>query len=255
LKKPSSLLLMSEWRWMVEFGMSIAAGPALLRAKRGDGHPVLVLPGLLAGDRSTELLRGYLRALGHDAHGWELGSNFGGARGLRQKLHARLNEIANATGRRVSLVGWSLGGIYARELALDLPSRVRYVITLGSPFANDLSATNAQRVYEWVSGETLSDVSPADRARLGGPLDVPTTSMFTKTDGIVNWRTSLLTESERAENVEVLASHLGLGLNPAVLWAIADRLAQPEGTFVPFDRLGPFSAAYPRGRPRFARAS
>jgi len=244
--KPSKSLLLAEWRWMLELGFSVATLPALLAAKRGDGHPVLVLPGFLASDRSTEPLRRYLRGLGYDTHGWGLGRSVGGVFATRDRLRTRLNAIARTAGRRVSLVGWSLGGIYARELALDDPARVRSVITLGTPFAGDLSATNAHALYEFLTGESPGTLEPAAMARLAGPLAMPATSIYSKTDGIVNWRTSLVEPSPRAENVEVLGSHLGLGVNPAVLWAIADRLAQPEGTFVPFAGGGPFAFAYPR---------
>jgi hypothetical protein len=121
---------------------------------------------------------------------------------------------------------------------------VRYVITLGSPFANDVRATNATRLYEALSGEAIEDISEL-RAALAGDLPVPTTSIYSRTDGIVNWKTCLVRPSETAENIEVyLASHVGLGVNPAALWAVADRLAQREGGFAQFDRSGPFAIAY-----------
>jgi hypothetical protein len=122
---------------------------------------------------------------------------------------------------------------------------VRSVITMGSPFAGDVTATNARRIYERLSGEDLKDVRIEDLKALAGDMPVPTTSIFSRTDGIVNWRTCLLRPSPTAENIEVhLASHVGLGVNPAVLWAVADRLAQPEGRFRQFDRSGPFAIAY-----------
>ena len=142
------------------------------------------------------------------------------------------------------MIGWSLGGVYARDLALHAPDMVRYVVTLGSPFANDIRATNATRLYEVLSGETVGD-DPEFVKALSGDLPVPTTSIFSRSDGVVNWRTCLLRPSAAAENVEVyLASHVGLGVNPAVLWAVADRLAQHEGQFSQFDRSGPFAIAY-----------
>ncbi len=245
LKKPSRILMLSEWRWMFEFGSSLATAPALLGAKRGDGHPVLVIPGFLAGDLSTDMLRRFLRFLGYETHGWELGSNFGGVYGMRAKLRKRLAEIHAHSGRKVSLVGWSLGGVYARDLALSMPEVVRYVVTMGSPFAGDLTATNAGKLYEILSGETIEDVIPADLEKLAGRMPMPTTSIYTKTDGIVNWHLCLNDPAPNAENVEVLASHIGLGVNPAVLWAVADRLAQKDGTFQAFDRSGPYALAYP----------
>jgi hypothetical protein len=127
---------------------------------------------------------------------------------------------------------------------VQLPDMVRSVITLGSPFANDITATNATRLYEALSGEGAND-NPEIRAAIAGDMPVPATSIYSRTDGIVNWRTSLLRPSATAENIEVyFASHIGLGVNPAALWAVADRLAQPEGQFKQFDRSGPFGIAY-----------
>ncbi len=231
---------------MYEFGLGVTRFPALMTAPRGDGHPVLVLPGFLAGDVSTEFLRRYLKVIGYQSYGWHLGRNLGGIQKKRAVLHDLLRATFAETGRKVSLVGWSLGGVYAREMALALPDLVRQVITLGSPFANDTSATNARELYELFSGETIEGTPVAERDALAGRLPVPTTSLYTKTDGIVNWRTCLNGDHDNAENIEVFASHIGLGSNPAALWAVADRLALNENTFARFDRLGPFALAYPR---------
>ncbi len=163
---------------------------------------------------------------------------------MRLALRDRLAAIHAATGRKVSIVGWSLGGVYARDLALQAPDMVRCVVTLGSPFANDVRATNATRLYELLSGEGADD-NPELRAAIAGDLPVPATSIYSRTDGIVNWHTCLLRPSDTSENIEVhLASHIGLGVNPAALWAVADRLAQSEGEFKQFDRSGPFAIAY-----------
>ncbi|NEW93899.1 alpha/beta hydrolase [Rhodopseudomonas sp. BR0M22] len=245
LKPPSVALLLAEARSFFEFNASLLLSPLLLRAPRGDGHPVLVLPGLLASDLSTAPMRRYLRLLGYQVFAWELGRNLGGIYRMRARLRDRLTAVHDATGRKVSLVGWSLGGVYARDLALHAPEMVRDIITLGSPFTGDVTATHAKRIYERLSGEELTEVHLEDLEPLGGEMPVPATSIYSRTDGIVNWRTSRLQPSPRAENIEVvLASHIGLIVNAAVLWAIADRLAQPEGEFTPFDRSGPFAFAY-----------
>lgn len=245
LKPPSVALLLAEARSFFEFNASLLLSPLLLQAPRGDGHPVLVLPGLLASDLSTAPMRRYLRQLGYEVFAWELGRNLGGIYRMRARLRDRLTAVHESTGRKVSLVGWSLGGVYARDLALHAPEMVRDIITLGSPFTGDVTATNAKRIYEKLSGEELTEVQLEDLEPLGGEMPVPTTSIYSRTDGIVNWRTSHLAPSPRAENIEVvLASHIGLIVNAAVLWAIADRLAQPEGMFAPFDRSGPFGFAY-----------
>ena len=244
LQPPSLFLMLAEARSLFELNSSLLLSPLLLRAPKGDGHPVLTLPGFLASDLSMAPMRRYLKELGYDTHAWKMGRNFGGVSSKRGALRDLLTGIHEQTGRKVSLVGWSLGGIYARDLALQLPDMVRAVITLGSPFANDIRATNATRLYEALSGEAVDD-NPEIRQAIAGDLPVPATSVYSRTDGIVNWHTSLLRPSKTAENIEVhFASHIGLGVNPAALWAVADRLAQAEGEFRHFDRSGPFAIAY-----------
>jgi pimeloyl-ACP methyl ester carboxylesterase len=236
--------MLAEPRALFEFNSSLLLSPLLMQAPRGDGHPVLALPGFLASDLSMAPMRRYLQGLGYEAHAWNMGRNLGGVYSKRRALRDLLAGIYESAGRKVSVIGWSLGGVYARDLALQLPDMVRSVITLGSPFANDVRATNATRLYELVSGEGVDDV-PGLREAIARDLPVPATSIYSRTDGVVNWRTSLLRPSATAENIEIyLASHLGLGVNPAALWAVADRLALPEGEFRHFDRSGPFAIAY-----------
>ena len=228
--------MLAEARGLLEFNASLLLSPLLM--------PVLALPGLLASDLSMAPMRRYLTQLGYDTYAWKMGRNFGGVASRRNALKSLLTEIHTTTGRKVSIVGWSLGGIYARDLALQASGMVRSVITLGTPFVNDVRATNATRLYEALSGETVEDNTELTRA-IGGDLPVPVTSIYSRTDGIVNWRTSQLRPSDTAENIEVpLASHVGLGVNAAALWAIADRLAQAEGEFHQFDPSGPFAIAY-----------
>jgi len=244
LRPPSLGLMLAEVRGIFEFNASLLLSPLLMRAPRGDGHPVLALPGFLASDLSMAPLRRYLSELGYDAHGWQMGRNTGGVSRRRAALRDRLAAIHATTGRKVSLVGWSLGGVYARDLALHAPEMVRSVITLGSPFAGDVRATNATRLYEAMSGEAVEGDTELRRA-IAGDLPMPATSIYSRADGIVNWRTCVLRSSDTAENIEVyLASHTGLGVNAAALWAVADRLAQSEGQFRQFDRSGPFAIAY-----------
>jgi pimeloyl-ACP methyl ester carboxylesterase len=205
-------------------------------ARAGDGHPVLVLPGLLAGDLSTLPLRRFLRALCYDAQGWELGVNMGPTPELREKLGSRFAALrARHEGRRVSLVGWSLGGIYARELARARPDEVRLVITLATPF-RDLSATPAARLVPLRPGGRPLREARELHEHLRRPLPVPSTSIYSKTDGIVSWRGCLEEEGPQRENVEVACSHTGMGFHAEALAVIADRLAQPEGTWRPFRR-------------------
>ena len=237
---PSRLLLLAEGRALWEAGASVALWPLLQLAPRGDGHPVLVLPGLIASDLSTRLLRRYLESRGHDAHGWGLGRNLGPREGIEDGMMRKLESLSETSGGKVSLVGWSLGGVYARLLASHRPDLVRCVVTMGSPFTGTARATNAWRVYEGLSGQSSED--PRRMEHVQPTPSVPTTSIFSRTDGVVAWRCSIEESGPQSENIEVIGSHLGLGAHPAVLYALADRLAQPEGQWKPFDRrlFGPW---------------
>ena len=187
---PSALLLALEGRAFIEWAACVAAWPLLSHAARGDGHPVLVLPGLTAGDASTWPLRKFIERCGYAVYPWELGLNCGPRDGVVRKLLARLREIERKHGRKVSLVGWSLGGAMARVLAVREPQRVRSVITLGSPLGGHPKATNAWRLFELVSGVRADD--PRLRALMSRHPAVPSTSILSKTDGIVSWPMSLI---------------------------------------------------------------
>jgi pimeloyl-ACP methyl ester carboxylesterase len=228
--------MLLEARAPLELGASIAALPLLRTAPMGDGHPVLVLPGLVASDTSTVPLRWYIGDRGYDVRGWDLGRNLGPRPGVLEGIRWMVRRLADQTGRKVSLIGWSLGGIYAREIAKMVPNETRFVITLGTPFAGSPKSTNAWRVYEMASGERVE--ARADQFDLRTPPPVPTTSIYSRSDGIVSWQASVQDESPTTENIEVEASHIGLGVNPAALYAIADRLAQPEHDWQPFRRTG-----------------
>lgn len=235
---PMALLFAEGPRAVLESLTLGPCGPWLRSAPGGDGHPVLVLPGFSAGDRSTRVLRRYLRRLGYGAHPWLQGLNLGVRRELREKLTHRVDELHQRYQRKVSLVGWSLGGIYAREIAKHMPEHVRQVVTLGSPFADAARATNASNLFAWFSERSSTEGRAAMTDRLRVPPEVPSSSIFSRTDGIVHWRSCLEPEAGHTENIEVPGSHCGLGFNPLVLYAVADRLGQPEGGWQPFDRSG-----------------
>lgn len=236
LRPPSLALLLLEGRALWELGAYYAALPLLRQAPRGDGHSVLVMPGLAASEFSTRPLRGFLRGRGYHAHDWKQGRNIGDP-GLMEPLRARLHALRQRRGRKLSLIGWSLGGLYARELAKLAPDDVRMVITLGSPFAGD--ASNARRIYEFLSGRSSDSAdNRAIRQRLREPPPVPTTCIYTRTDGVVAWQSCVECVTPIAENIEVPGSHSGLGHNPLALYAIADRLAQPEDDWQPFAQTG-----------------
>jgi pimeloyl-ACP methyl ester carboxylesterase len=236
MQPPSQLLLLSEARAALELGAFVGAYPLLRMLPPGDGHPVMVLPGFSANDSSTHPLRSFLRNHGYAAHGWELGRNLGLRNGLNEQKLARLHELRRHSGRKVSLVGWSLGGVFARELAKQAPDDVRLVITLGSPFKGDLRANNVSELYKMLSGHSVEDASA--QYHLSEPPPVPTTAIYSRTDGIVHWQCCVEEEGPMSESIEVSSSHCGLGHHPAALYAIADRLAQPEGKWTHFDRSG-----------------
>jgi pimeloyl-ACP methyl ester carboxylesterase len=249
IRRPSMMLALTEApRAMLELSYLSMTAPLLRQAPRGDGHPVLVLPGFVTSDRSTHLLRLYLDDLGYEAHGWKLGRNLGpravGARG--ERLMRRLLSINRATRSKVSLVGWSLGGVMARELARQAPHAVRQVITLGSPFTGNPRASTVSSLYERLTGDVIDSDLMAERLSVGStPPPVPSTAIFSRSDGIVPWRNCVEPPGEQTDNIEVCSSHCGLGVNPAVLFAVADRLAQPDGAWSPFRRDGWRGAVYP----------
>jgi len=242
LEAPGFVRLALEGRAPWELGAAIAARPLLRLAPKGDGHPVLVFPGLIAPDMSTLPLRRFLKGRGYAAAPWKQGVNLGPREGVIEACLARLRELYEAHGRKVSLIGWSLGGIYARELAKVYPDAVRLVITLGTPFTGHPRATNAWRLYELVTGHKIGAPEIHEPLRAAPP--VPTTSIFSRTDGVVAWQCSLEKPGPLRDNIEVEASHLGMGMNPMTFYAIADRLAQPEGEWRPFERSGVLALLY-----------
>lgn len=233
------LLLLEGQRALLEAMTLPGALPLLRRAPRGDGHPVLVLPGFGAGDGSTRVLRGYLKRQGHSPHPWLLGRNLGPSGDLRRRLIKRVDELVARYGEPVSIVGWSLGGIYARELAKTSPHQVRQVITLGSPFGDVARPSNLSRIFQRVRGNPGRErINQFARALREPPADVPCTAIYSRTDGIVHWSACLEPETPRTDNIEVPGSHLGLGVNPLVLYAITDRLSQPADEWKRFERTG-----------------
>ncbi len=201
---------------------------ALEHAPRAAGEPVLLLPGLFNSDRSNAIMARYLRALGHDARGWELGRNFGqrsiGPDG--ELLFARIDAVAQATGRPVALVGVSLGGIMARLAAHRRPALVEQVVSVASPYAGPARSTRVWRLYEWISGESVDDpavLALADEVRR--PLPVPATAIWSASDGLVNGLGCHVAGEPGCRSVEVVSSHYGVQTRLVVLRAVAEALA------------------------------
>jgi pimeloyl-ACP methyl ester carboxylesterase len=238
-KAPSWLLSLLEVpRALSEAATLIPARSMLKKLPKGDGHPVITLPGFLASGRSMRTVRKYLRIWGYDAQCWNLGRNLGltSERDLESLLNDRLHEAFDSSGEKVSLIGWSLGGLLAREVARRNPDLVRSVILLGSPIG-DPKSTNVWRLYESVSGQKIDEQAIAHRVdSLREPIEgIPMTAIYSQSDAIVSARIAQLPPGRLVENVGVTASHLGMGFNPAVLYVIADRLGQHSDDWKKFE--------------------
>lgn len=227
--------------------LSFEAISPLLRAfPTGDGHSVLVLPGFTTTDTSTYPMRRLFYDLGYRTYRWRLGRNKGPTERIVPGLLRLIERIIDRADGPISIVGWSLGGIYARELARHYPDDVRQVITLGSPItmtAGDRST--ATWLWEYFEPRFVEfvhlDIPESERE----PLSMPATSVFTSSDGVINWRTSLIDETDHSQNVEVWGSHGGLGYNPSALYVVADRLAQPADDWQRFRLPLAARGAYP----------
>jgi pimeloyl-ACP methyl ester carboxylesterase len=209
--------------------VSLAAQRA---APRGDGHPVLVVPGFLRGEGYMQPLHRFLTGRGYAVHGWRLGVNLGPTDRVLDGLEARLDELVGRYGRKVSLIGHSLGGALVREVAKQRPEDVRLLIVLTSPIRLP-TASQLEPLYRMLS-PLHSASSPRLYARFNEPPEVPVTAVHTRSDGIVAWQSCLEVEGPRRENIEVIGPHSTMGRNPTAWRVIADRLAQPEGSWRPY---------------------
>lgn len=238
-RPPSQGLYLSEpYRAMFELGTLHLSEQWLNTLRGGDGHPVLVLPGFTTGDRSTVVLRKFLSSLGYLPCTWKQGINFGVRPELFEGIQKLLIQLREDYQCNVSIVGQSLGGIYARELAKLNPDIVRQVITLGSPF-NDMEgeASNLSNLYKMLNPESKDKFDQFKEANWDGsqPPPVPTTAIYSKADGICHWRACIQHGGhDHVENIEVYGSHTGMGVNAQVLFILADRLAQRKNRWRPF---------------------
>jgi pimeloyl-ACP methyl ester carboxylesterase len=233
---PSRLVLALESRSLAELSAFYVSAPFLGLGRRGDGHPALVLPGFGGSDRSTAPLRTALRRVGYRAHGWNLGPNRGSTRETVERMTQHLHDLFRRSGQQVTIIGHSAGGMLGRELARATPEVVRQVITVGSPFRfRRGDRSNANVIAELLLDPNVRrPLSRRPREEHRPPLPVPTTAIYSCTDGIVDWRSCIEAAGEERENVEVRSSHAGLLHHPAVVVVILDRLAQPAGHWAPF---------------------
>ena len=198
--------------------------PRLSAAPRGDGHLVVDIPGWRAPELTGLPLRRYLKRLGYDARGWGFGTNTGDPLRDVERLGARVLELVEEKGTPASLVGWSLGGVIAREVARRHPDAVRRVITYGTPVTGGAAYTTIARAYG--GGRVDADADRvARRLDATSPIRVPLTVLFSRRDGVVSWQACIDHRSPSVEHVEVSSTHLGMGFDPDVWAIVADRLA------------------------------
>ena len=217
-------------------------------APTGDGHPVMVLPGFMGGDGYNAALRRFLTRLDYAVHGWGMGRNLGPRDGVLEGLQERIHYLSERYEGPVSLVGHSLGGIFARELAREFPDRVRQVISLGSPFGQGrMTGSIPARLFTALNPpEDL----PIDQDDLHHPPPVPTTAIYSKGDGIVNWQTTLQRDGhDLTQSIQVRGSHCGMTLNPSIWFLVAERLSQEHGRWRPFERNSWRQLLYPASHP------
>jgi esterase/lipase len=240
----SSLL---ETRVFMEMALLPASLPLLLEAPRGDGHPVLLVPGFMAGERSLVALKHFLHSKGYDVHTWGLGRNVGFRGKHANALPQKIRYLHHTTGRKVSLVGWSLGGVFSFYSAESTQECVRSIITLGSPVSVDVTGNQSppalKAMYRLVShrlGASAHLMQPRAKAmREHRRLAVPTSCLYSLTDGVVPPQEATIDgDPALHENIRVPGSHIGLGFNGIVLAIVANRLAEAEGDWKPFAPQG-----------------
>lgn len=195
---------------------SFAAAVPAKEHGRGGGGDIIVLPGFLASDRTTARLRKSLNAAGYRAHGWGLGRNRGVTSDMLNRLDQRIDMLALTA--PVILIGWSLGGLIAREYAKHAPHRVAKVITLGSPFSGDPRANNAWRLYELIAGHKV-DAPPIDTVMNEKP-PVPTIAFWSRQDGVVAPASARGAVGEADQHIELSCSHMAFVADPAAIQAI-----------------------------------
>ncbi|MEH6582549.1 MAG: alpha/beta hydrolase [Halioglobus sp.] len=235
MKPPHWSLALSEApRTLIELASLALTKRHLDKLPRGDGHGVMVIPGFMGDDPFNQSLVDFLNGLGYRASGWQMGRNLGPGSFSADDLAVKLERLGRAGRGKVSLIGHSLGGIYAREIARMEPDTIRQVISLGTPFGEGReSGSNANRLYKRLNPSDAADAVKDDLA-IAPP--VPTTSIYTKEDGVVNWRTAIQNKDhEQTQNIQVIGSHCGLTLNPAVWYLVANRLRQDASNWQPFE--------------------
>jgi hypothetical protein len=246
LQPPSSSHVMREARGLIELPRLLLRFPSLARLPRGNGEPILILPGYGAGDGSTMILKGYLRLLGYRARGWGLGRNRGPASESLPRLLRRLGNLSRRSKQKVVIIGWSFGGYLARELARERPDLVRLVITLGTPVVGGPKYTAAAKSYRKRGIDIEAIAAEVEQRSLLADLEIPVVAIYSRDDSVVAWQACIDRQSPNIEHVEIKSTHLGFGFSADVYQIIARRLAQFESQAAPL-------STEPRRRRRLAK--
>jgi len=236
IKRPSFRMHITEaFRAMLDYRKSVDFLKSFKSYNKGDGHPVLVIPGFMGSNTSTRRLRKFIKKLGYLPYDWGLGRNYADI----EDVDTLLNRIDEIYHKHQALIGWSLGGVYARELSKQRPNFIRQVITLGSPFAGITEPNNAVWLYEMLKGKSVKSLDLVWLESLPKPAPVPTTAVYSKEDGVVSWKVCLeKKEDEFHQNVEIKGSHTGLVNNASSWYLIADRLKYRQDNWKHFEYNG-----------------
>lgn len=200
-----------------------AQAATLAGSIQGDGRQLLLIPGLLASEQRMEHMRTILIAAGYDVHGWGMGRNFGPRPDSLERIDSRVEEIRREKGGKVTLIGWSLGGLFAREYAKRAQDKVAGVITMGTPFSGDPRANHAWRLYQLVSGFPV-DRPPFVCEREAKP-PVPTIALWSQRDGVILPECARGRAGERDRAIEVDCTHMGFAASPEGIAAVGKALA------------------------------
>jgi len=251
--EPHLLHSLTEWRALFEMAVLPYTVPCLMTAPRGDGHPVLLLPGFMADEATLFALKFFLRNRGYDVQTWGFGRNVGFQSRHAQALEQKIRWLHHKSGQRVRLVGWSLGGVFALYGAHQAPECVRSVITLGSPVSVDPEGSRSppfvRALYRLIAhpmGPDAHAMQPrAKKLRERKQLPVPVSCLYSLSDGVVPPQEATIHgDPALHENIRVAGSHTGLGFNAMVLAIVADRLAQAQDRWQPFKPAGWWGSAY-----------
>ncbi len=236
IKKPPLYKMFLEPTGILQLVNIVPAFGVLESLPDGNGQPVIVIPGLTTNDMSTLPLRKFLKFKNFNSYGWDQGFNLTYTQKLEDKLIDYVKKISDQHGEKVALIGWSLGGMTARVLAWKVLDYASQVISIGAPFRGLRGGSNVDWWFEIVSGQKIQDFNPVWADEASKQPAIPSTSIYTKGDGMVSWQYCMdEEEGPITQNIEAGTNHLGLGMNPYVWTVIVDRLHEDLNNWKHFD--------------------